>query len=98
MRKRIESKLATAFSPQHLEVIDESHRHSGHSGGHGHAPFDGGGGTHFRVRMISEKFATMSRLARHRAVQETLKEELADGVHALALELAAPGEQTRRMP
>jgi BolA protein len=40
-------------------------------------------------------FAGMSRVDRHRAVNQLLAEELAGSVHALAIEPAAPGEPTR---
>ncbi len=96
-RSAIEAKLAAAFAPERLEVIDESHLHAGHHHGDDHhAAFDGTGETHFRVRIVSQAFAGLGRVARHRAINEALKEELAGGVHALALEPSAPGEPTRR--
>ena len=93
----IESKLTAAFAPERLEVLNESHLHAGHhheESGH-HATFDGSGETHFRVRIVAPAFAAMSRIERHRAVNMALAEELAAGVHALAVEPAAPGEKTR---
>jgi BolA protein len=86
VKARIVEKLAAAFAPQSLDVIDESHRHEGHSG---HRP---GGETHFRVHIVSEMFRGKSRLDRHRMVNETLSGELAAGVHALAIHARAPGE------
>lgn len=89
-RDRIETKLAAAFAPELLQVIDESHEHAGHfvhEGGAGH-----GGGTHFRVRMVSAAFAGKTRVQRHRAINEVLADEFAGGVHALALDARAPGE------
>ena len=93
----IEDKLQRAFSPERLQVVNESHLHAGHhhaDRGH-HAAFDGTGETHFRVRIVSPAFAGMSRIERHRAVNALLSEELEAGVHALAIEPAAPGEATR---
>lgn len=92
----IEAKLKEKFSPERLIVINESHLHAGHhhTGG-GEETFDGTGETHFRVRIVSPAFAGMSRVERHRAVNEALAEELQGGVHALAIEPAAPGEATR---
>ncbi|MEX6506396.1 BolA family protein [Jiella sp. M17.18] len=93
----IEQKLTDAFRPERLIVIDESHLHAGHhheGSGH-HAAFDGSGETHFRIRLISDAFAGQSRVARHRAINELLKDELSGGVHALAIEAAAPGEAVR---
>lgn len=94
----IEAKLTEAFAPQALAVIDESHLHAGHhhADSDHHAAFDGSGETHFRVRLVSDAFAGKSRVQRHRAINEVLRDELAAGVHALAIEAAAPGEPTRR--
>lgn len=96
-KARIEEKLAAALAPERLEVIDESHLHAGHAhhGSDHHAAFDGSGETHFRVRVVSARFAGMGRVDRHRTVNELLTEELAASVHALAIEPAAPGEKTR---
>lgn len=93
----IEKKLTEAFSPERLAVINESHLHAGHhhvESGH-HATFDGTGETHFRIRIVAPAFADMSRLQRHRAVNDLLAGELKAGLHALAIEPAAPGEKTR---
>jgi len=97
IQSRIEAKLTAALSPRRLAVINESHLHAGHhhaESGH-HATFDGAGETHFRVRVVSDSFAGKGRLERHRLVNELLADELAAGVHALAIEPAAPGEKTR---
>ena len=83
---RIAQKLTEAFAPQSLKVVDESHQHEGHAG---HRP---GGQTHFRVYIVSELFKGMTRLQRHRLINQTLAGELAGGVHALAIHAAAPGE------
>ncbi|MEQ8295908.1 MAG: BolA family protein [Nitratireductor sp.] len=98
LQSAIETKLRARFSPESLDVINESHLHAGHhhlDGGH-EAVFDGSGETHFRIRIVAEAFADMSRVERHRAVNEALAEELRAGLHALAIEPTAPGEKTRR--
>ncbi|ALN74351.1 BolA family transcriptional regulator [Aureimonas sp. AU20] len=94
----IETKLREAFSPETLAVVNESHLHAGHhhGGSDHHGGFDGTGETHFRVRIVSQRFAGQSRVERHRAVNTALAVELAGGVHALAIEASAPGEPTRR--
>jgi BolA protein len=84
VRDVIVEKLSVKFAPSHLEVIDESDRHHGHSG------WREGGSTHFRVRIASDSLAPLSRLARHRAIMETLAPELSGGVHALAIEVLDP--------
>ncbi|MEO1494514.1 MAG: BolA family protein [Pseudomonadota bacterium] len=86
MKARIESKLSETFSPDQLDVIDESEDHRGHGG------WREGGETHFRVRMTAATLSGQSRVARQRAVNKCLAEELASTVHALAMELKAPGE------
>jgi BolA protein len=86
VRSRIERKLAEAFRPESLEVVDESHRHVGHAGARPE------GETHFRVALVSERFAGKSRIERHRMVNEALAEELAERVHALVVKASAPGE------
>ncbi|MEM6906021.1 MAG: BolA family protein, partial [Pseudomonadota bacterium] len=58
----------------------------------GHGGWREGGETHFRVRMTSPAFTGQSRVARQRAVNKVLAEEMATTVHALAMELKAPGE------
>jgi BolA family transcriptional regulator, general stress-responsive regulator len=93
----MQEKLTAAFQPERLSIINESHLHAGHHhhGSDHHGTYDGTGETHFRIRIVSPVFAGMSRIARHRAVNELLAAELAGGVHALAIEPAAPGENTR---
>ena len=85
-RDIITNKLREAFSPESLEVQDESHLHEGHAG------HRAGGETHFRVYIVSEAFKGKSRVERHRMINAVLSAELAETVHALALHAKAPGE------
>jgi BolA protein len=87
-RDLIMEKLTNTFKPLHINVVDESHHHVGHSG---HRP---GGQTHFRVYIVAEAFKGKSRLERHRMVNDTLANELRTGVHALAIHATAPGESS----
>jgi BolA protein len=82
----ITNKLREAFTPESLDVIDESHLHVGHAG---HRP---GGETHFRIYIVSDAFEGKSRIERHRMINATLATELAGPVHALAIKAQAPGE------
>ena len=88
VRSTIIEKLSVKFAPEHLEVIDDSHKHRGHAG------WREGGETHFRVRIATRHFDGMTRLAQHRAVMEALDAEIKGGVHALALEVIKPGAPT----
>jgi BolA protein len=85
-RDTITNKLREAFTPESLEVTDESHMHEGHAG---HRP---GGETHFRVYIVSPAFKGKSRVERHRMINGALAGELAGSVHALAIRAEAPGE------
>lgn len=85
-RDVIINKLREAFSPESLDVADESHLHEGHAG---HRP---GGETHLRVYIVSPAFEGKSRVERHRMVNAVLEAELAGSVHALAIKAQAPNE------
>ncbi|RJE86655.1 BolA family protein [Paracoccus onubensis] len=76
MRERL-----AVLTPLRLEIIDESEGHRGHAG------YQEGGQSHFRIRMASSSFAGLSRLQRHRLIHETLG-DIVPRIHALALELA----------
>ncbi|MBO0765331.1 MAG: BolA family transcriptional regulator [Hyphomicrobiaceae bacterium] len=82
----IRQRLEQALRPTRLDILDESHLHAAHS------PQAQAGESHFRVLVVSSKFAGKSRLARHRMVNELLADELATKVHALAIHAYAPGE------
>ncbi len=82
----ITKKLTEAFAPESLRVEDESHLHAGHAG---HRP---GGESHYRVYIVSDAFRGKTRIERHRSINAALAQELAGGLHALAIHAAAPGE------
>jgi BolA protein len=86
MEERIKEKLAVAFQPRALDVINESHMH------HGHAGSPNSGQSHFRVMIVADAFTGKSRVDRHRLVNSALSAELAGGVHALAIKALAPDE------
>lgn len=86
LEQRIREKLMVTLEPIRLDVLNESHMHAGHAGD------NGTGQTHFRVLVVSDAFRGLSRIARHRLVNDTLADEIRDGVHALAIKAAAPGE------
>jgi BolA protein len=83
----IKTKLAKAFEPALLEIVNESHLHKGH-----HADFDGTGETHLRVRIVAAAFRAMSRVERHRAINALAADEMRAGLHALAIEARTPEE------
>lgn len=77
--------LTEAFAPTKLEIINDSAHHSGHAGD------DGSGESHFTLVIEAEAFASMSRLARQRAVIAALGDIVGDRVHAVAIKASAPG-------
>ena len=81
----IEEKLATAFEPVHLELINESYMHAGPAQE-----------SHFKLVMASPRFEGLSAVKRHQVVYKILAEELAGPVHALALHLYTPEEWSAR--
>jgi stress-induced morphogen len=85
----IREKLAQAFAPAELQVVNDSHRH----GGHHSSP--GTGESHFSVTVVSEAFAGKSRLERHRMVNAALAEELAGRLHALSVSALTPEERAK---
>lgn len=84
METRVREQLEAAFAPTFLEVLNESHLH------HGHAGSPNSGQSHFRVHVVSARFAGCSRVERHRLVNEALAAEIAAGIHALAIKAEAP--------
>ena len=85
----IREKLAQAFAPAELQVVNDSHRHAGHHSS------PGTGESHFSVTVVSEAFAGKSRLQRHRMVNAALAEELAGRVHALSVRALTPEERAK---
>ncbi|MCY4264392.1 MAG: BolA family transcriptional regulator [Gammaproteobacteria bacterium] len=77
----IRKKITEDFAPSVLEVENESHRHSGPATE-----------SHFKLTVVAEAFIGLSRVKRHQAVYGLLKEQLQNGVHALALHLYEPAE------
>ncbi|WP_431112346.1 BolA family protein [Variovorax paradoxus] len=78
----LEAALRQQLQPTALEVIDESSAHAGHTGANAE-----GYGTHFRVRIASPLFEGKPRVARHRLVYDALQVFIAQGLHAIAIEV-----------
>ena len=86
LAQEIAQLLNAAFAPTRLAVINDSAKHSGHSGD------DGSGESHFTVEIESAAFAGVSRLQRQRMVNAALGDIPGQRVHALAIKASAPGE------
>jgi len=81
---RIQQQLAR-LAPESIEVLDESAAHAGHEGARG-------GGGHYRLTIVSPRFAGQSMQARHRMVYDALGPLMTKEIHALAIKAYAPGE------
>jgi BolA protein len=85
VQRAIEEKLTSALSPTHLVVENESHMHAVKPGSE----------SHFKVLVVSEAFEGKSRVERQRRVNEILRDELAQGLHALSMRALTPNELAR---
>ncbi len=81
-RAAIEQALVLALAPIELEVVDDSHLHAGHAGAR-----EGG---HYTVRILSDRFDGLGRVARHRLVYDALQGLIPRGIHALAIQARSP--------
>jgi BolA family transcriptional regulator, general stress-responsive regulator len=80
----LKSRLS-GLSPVVLELADDSAEHAGHAGA-------AGGGGHFSLLIVSEQFAGLTRVARHRAVLDRVGDLIPYPVHALAIRAYTPDE------
>ena len=81
---QIESRLNAGLAPTVLSIRDDSAQHAGHAGAR-----EGG---HFHVAVVSDRFAGLPRLARHRLVYHCLSDLMQRGIHALTIDARTPGE------
>ena len=80
----IESRLAP-LAPESLQLADESGAHIGHEGAKG-------GGGHYRLTIVSRRFAGQPIQARHRMVYDALGALMRKEIHALAIKASTPEE------
>ncbi|HWU69669.1 MAG TPA: BolA family protein [Stenotrophobium sp.] len=83
--EKIRAALTAAFEPLRLEIIDDSHLHAGHTGA-------AGGHGHYRVRIVSARFAGQPLVARHRMVYSALGSLMDTDIHALGIRALTPEE------
>ena len=81
-QQELVARLTAQFAPHFIEVQNESHMHSSGRGSD----------SHFKVVLVSEQFAGLSKVARHRLVYQFLAQDLQAGMHALALHLFTEAE------
>lgn len=77
-----------SLAPRDLKIVDESHKHVGHAGAR-----DGRG--HFAVSIVSEAFAGLAPLARHRRVYAAVGDLMQTDIHALSIQAKTPEEASQ---
>jgi BolA protein len=82
VQRSLTDKLQRAFQPTELQVLNESYMHSVPEGSE----------SHFKVVVVSSLFMGLNRVARQRAVNKAVAEELAAGVHAFSMDTLTPDE------
>ncbi len=82
IQANIEEKITQALKPDYLEVANESHMHN----------VPPGSESHFKVTVVTSEFDNKMLVARHRMLNQLLKEELSGPVHALSLHTLTPTE------
>lgn len=89
--EQLRAALDRAFAPVQLVINDESHLHAGHAGA-------AGGAGHFRVRLVSDGFRGLSRVARHRVIYQSVGALMSTEIHALSIEALTPEESAAAGP
>jgi stress-induced morphogen len=82
LHERIEARLREALLPAHLDVVNESAMHN----------VPRGSETHFKVLVVSQAFEGLGLVDRHRRINDLLRDEFRDGMHALALRALTPAQ------
>jgi BolA protein len=80
----IRSRLTEVFSPQSLNIIDDSAKHAGHA--------SAGGAGHFTVQIVSDAFEGKSLIQRHRMIYDALSDAMNTEIHALSIKASTPAE------
>ncbi len=84
----IKRLLNEAFSPELLEIIDNSAAHAGHAGARS-------GGGHYHVTIVAEAFDGKSLVQRHQLIYKALGDMMKHEIHALGINALSPSEETK---
>ncbi|NOZ09494.1 MAG: BolA family transcriptional regulator [Gammaproteobacteria bacterium] len=82
---KIKQILVADFSPQSIEVVDQSHLHVGHAGAQS-------GGGHFDLTIVTERFKNQNQVVRHRMIYTSLNDMMPAEIHALSIKALTPDE------
>ncbi len=86
MEEKIRKALEGSMNIHHLDIINESKLHVGHSGA------DGSGQTHFKLMIVSDDFNECNRVQRQRMVNAVIQSLFNEGLHSLSYDLKTLGE------
>jgi BolA family transcriptional regulator, general stress-responsive regulator len=74
----LRARLSARFPDAQIEISDDSAAHAGHAGA-------AGGAGHYTAKIVSDKFAGLSRVVRHRLVYDSVQEWMPHRIHALVV-------------
>ncbi len=80
----IRQRLVDALHPESLSIEDDSAQHIGHA--------SAGGGGHFTVTIVSNKFNGLNLIKRHRIVYAAVADMMNSEIHALSMKTYTPEE------
>jgi BolA protein len=81
MKERIEKKIRENLVVNFLEVKNNSYLHRGHLSD------DGSGESHFSIIIESEDLQKIAKVQAHRKINQLLKDEFVNGMHALEIKI-----------
>ncbi len=81
----IEQRLLRELSPESLDIVDDSHKHAGHTGA-------AAGGGHYTVTIVADCFRDKNTMTRHRMIYSALGDMMPQQIHALSIKAYAPEE------
>lgn len=81
-RKEIIEMKLSVLNPHFLEIVDESSLHAGHTGNP-----NGDAESHFAIKIAAEKLNNLSMIKQHRIINNILKDEFDNGLHALSISI-----------
>ncbi|KAJ2308814.1 BolA domain UV induced protein Uvi31 [Coemansia sp. RSA 2706] len=86
----IKERITEALAPTSLDIINDSDKHRHHSAMRGVTSTE----THFRVKIVSDRFTGLSMIKRHREIYGLLKDKMIEsgGIHALTLDTKTVAE------
>ncbi len=73
------------LEPHAIDIADDSALHAGHAGARS-------GGGHYRMTIVSPRFAGKAAMARHRLVYDALGSLMQHEIHALSIIARTPEE------